>query len=82
MNKLMMYSPLRSRKNGERPISPFVFIASGSHTTSDGHVLLSSQLMTDAEIDYEVESLIKELEQFRTSAKKELRALQVKMLAK
>ena len=82
MNKLMMYSPLRSWKKGELPISPFVSIAVGAHSENDGHLLLSPQLMTDAEIDHEVESLIKELEQFRTSAKKELRNLQAKMLTK
>ena len=82
MNTLMMYSPLRSWKKGELPIGPFVAIAVGAHTSSDGQIFLSPQLMTDAEIDYEVENLIKELEQFRTSAKKELRTLQAKMLAK
>jgi len=80
MYKLMMYSPLRSWKKGQLPISPFVSIAVGSHTETDGHLLLSPQLMTDDEIDNEVEKLVKELEQFRTSAKKELKTLRAKML--
>jgi hypothetical protein len=46
---------------------------------SDGRLILTSQLMTDAEIDDEVDGLIKELEQFRKAAKKELLSLRAKM---
>jgi len=38
--------------------------------------------MTDTEIDHEVDGLIKELEEFRIVAKKELKTLQTKMLEK
>ena len=82
MNKLAMYSPLRSWKKGEIPIGPFVSIAVGAYVESDGELLLSPQLMTDIEIDCEVKNLIKELEEFSKLAKKELRTLQAKMLAK
>ena len=44
-------------------------------------MLLSAQLMTDSEIDYEVEALVKELEEFRKLAKNELRTLKAKMLS-
>lgn len=82
MNKLKMYSPLHSWKKGERPIDPFVYIEVGTHTSSGTHLFLSPQLMTDTEIDYEVDSLVKELEQIRTAAKSELRTLQAKIRAK
>lgn len=82
MKSFKMYSPLRSWKKGELPVSPFVAIAVGAHTSSDGLQFLTPQLMTDTEIDYEIERLISELEQFRTSAKNELRKIRAKMLAK
>lgn len=82
MQKLAMYSPFRSWKKGNLKASPFVSLAVGSHSKSnDGQLLLSAQLMTDSEIDYEVDGLIKELEKFRKAAKKELRTLQAKILA-
>jgi hypothetical protein len=82
MHKLAMYSPFRSRKKGNLKASPFVSLAVGSHSmSSDGQLLLSAQLMTDSEIDYEVDGIIKELEVFRKAAKKELRTLQAKILA-
>lgn len=82
MNDLIMHSPLHNWKKGEFPVSPFVAIAVGAHTESDGKILLSPNLMTDLEVDYEVNRLIKNLEKFRSSAKKELKSLQSKMLEK
>jgi hypothetical protein len=79
MNKFAMYSPLRSWKKGELPADPFVSLEVGMHVESDGRRILTPQLMTDAEIDYEVDGLIKELEQFRKAAKKELLSLRAKM---
>ena len=82
MNKLIMHSPLRNWEKGEIPVSPFVAIAVSSHSESDGKILLSTNLMTDSEIDYYVDHLIKDLEKFRSSAKKELKSLRAKMLEK
>lgn len=79
MSKFAMHSPLRSWKKGELPADPFVSLEVGTHMESDGRLILTSQLMTDAEIDDEVDGLIKELEQFRKAAKKELLSLRAKM---
>ena len=80
MHKLVLCSPLRSRKQGQLPVSPFVSVAIGTHSEVDGQLLLTAQLMTESEIDYEVDSLVKELEEFRKNAKKEIRTLSAKML--
>lgn len=80
MHTLALHSPFRSWKNGELPVSPFVSLTVGTHTEDEtGCYLLTPQLMTEAEIDYEVNRLIKELEEFRKAAKKELLTLQSKM---
>ena len=42
--------------------------------------LLTPELMTESEIDYEVNGLLAELEQFRKAAKAELSSLRLKML--
>jgi hypothetical protein len=80
MYKFTLYSPLRSWKKGQPPTNPFVSVAVGAHSTTDGQLLLTSQLMTDLEIDHEVDGLIKEMEEFRKAAKKELRNLRARML--
>ena len=80
MFKLAIYSPLRSWKKGQMPLSPFISVAIGSHSETDGQLLLTAQLMTDSEIDYEVDNLIKELVEFRRIGKTELRTLRAKML--
>ena len=80
MSKFTLYSPLRAWKKGPTPTSPFVSLAIGSHWATDGHLLLTSQLMTDVEVDHEVDGLIKEVEKFRKTAKKELRNLKARML--
>lgn len=79
MSKFAMHSPLRSWKKGAPPVGPFVSLEVGTHMKSDGRLILTAQLMTDAEIDYEVDGLIKELEQFRKDAKNELLSLRAKM---
>ena len=82
MYTLALHSPFRSWKKGELPVSPFVSLTIGAHTEDEsGRKLLTPQLMTEAEIDYEVNRLIKELEEFRKAAKKELLELQHKMLS-
>jgi hypothetical protein len=80
MHKFTLYSPLRSWKKGQPPASPFVSLAIGAHSATAGHLLLTSQLMTDLEVDHEVDGLIREMEEFRKTAKNELRKLKAKML--
>ena len=83
MSKFEMYSPLRARKKGDNPVSPFIHLSLGYHATSDdGHILLSAQLMTNREVDECVDQLRKELEKFRKEAKQELTTLHERMLAK
>jgi hypothetical protein len=67
-----MYSPLRTWKKGEMPLPPFVSISVGTHSESNGQIFLSPQLMSDGEIDYAVDQIRDELEEFRKVAKKEL----------
>ena len=82
MHRFTIYSPLGVWKKGEYPTSPFLHLAAGAYSEQHGHVLLSAQLMTDSEIDEVVDGLKKELEEFRTKAKKELKSIQDKMLNK
>lgn len=83
MHKFVMYSPLHSWKKGEYPVSPFVAVAVGDHATSnDGHLLLTAELVNNTEIDIHIDGLIAELEEFRRTAKSEIKKLQAKMLAK
>nr|VFJ44012.1 MAG: hypothetical protein BECKDK2373C_GA0170839_100730 [Candidatus Kentron sp. DK]VFJ53473.1 MAG: hypothetical protein BECKDK2373B_GA0170837_104229 [Candidatus Kentron sp. DK] len=80
MHRFTIYSPLNAQKKGDYPISPFLYLSAGFYSEDQGHVLLSAQLMTDSEIDYVVDGLKEELEEFRTKAKNELKALHNKML--
>jgi len=83
MHKLALHSPLHSWNKSKTPVSPFVSLAVDSYCDGEsGRHLLTPQLMTDTEIDHEVDGLIKELEEFRIVAKKELKTLQTKMLEK
>jgi hypothetical protein len=75
-----MYSPGRQWKKGDLPFSPFVSIAVGTYSAEKGEILLTAELMTDQEIDYAVESLKAELEEFRKKAKLKLTTLREKML--
>ena len=61
------------KKNDPPFHSPYVHIYLSTYSTGDnGKILMSPQLINDAEIDYEVDSLIKQLEKVRKKAKKEL----------
>ena len=83
MHRLALYSPLSKWPKGGYPLSPFVQLSLGTYSPeSDGRVLLSAQLMTPGEIDYVVDQLKAELDEFRIAAKKELRKLREKMLQK
>ena len=79
MHRLAMYSPRRTWKKGEIPEPLFVSISVGTHSGSDGQIVLSAELMTDAEIDYAVDQLKGELEEFSKEAKKELRTIKAKI---
>ncbi len=80
MHRLAMYSPLHARKEGDYPLAPFLHLSVGTHSEEQGHILLSSQLMTDSEIDYVVDEMRQELEEFRKNAKRELKSLLDQML--
>jgi hypothetical protein len=83
MHRLALYSPLSKWPKGGYPLSPFVQLSLGTYSSeSDGRILLSAQLMTPDEIDYVVDQLKAELDEFRVAAKKELRRLCEKMLQK
>jgi len=80
MHRLRLFSPLRKWKKNDYPLSPYVHISIGTYgETKEGDILLSPQLMTAIEIDEAVNSMKKELEEFRTKAKKELQTLKSKI---
>ena len=70
MYRFMIYSPLAEWEKGNYPISPFLHLAADAYSEQHGHILLSAPLMTDSEIDKVVDGMEKELEEFRTKAKK------------
>jgi hypothetical protein len=81
MKTFCVHSPFQSWKKGDYPVSPYVAIALGDHVTADGERLLTPQLMTDSEIDYEINRKIEELQLVRKQAKRELSARQKAMLS-
>lgn len=64
------------------PISPFVYLAVGTHSKENDLILLSPQLMSEPEIDEVVIQLKVELDEFGKKAKKELKSLREKMIEK
>jgi len=79
MHRFAIYSPLGAWKKGDLPTSSFVHLSAGMYSEEHDRILLSAQLMTESEIDHVVDELKKELEEFRTKAKKELQSLHEKM---
>jgi hypothetical protein len=55
-------------------LSPFVHIRLGSHSIDSEGPMLSAQLMTDAEIDYQIKALKEDLDAVGKRAKAALRA--------
>ncbi len=82
MHRLSIYSPIKKWKKGEMPISPFVYLAVGTHSKENDLILLSPQLMSELEIDEVVTQLKAELDEFGKIAKKELKSLREKMIEK
>ena len=82
MPTLSLVSPLTKWKKGEYPLGPFVHIAVTSFIEDKGNLLITAQLMTDQEIDHAVDRLTAELEELRRSAKRELKTILAKQLAK
>ena len=83
MSTFELYSPLRTWKKGDYPISPFIHLSLGHYSQSnDGHILLGQRLMTNREIDDLIEQLKNELENFRKEAKQHLIILHERMLTK
>jgi len=80
MNRFSIYSPLATWKKGQYPVAPFLRLSVGFSSEKDGNVLLSPQLMTEKEVDETVDGLIKELEEFRRTTKKELESILARQL--
>ncbi len=81
MHRLHMYSPFRKWKKGDPLASPYVRLSVGRCQTVEGEMLLSPKLKTAKEIDEVVDSLKKELEEFRAVAKKELPSLKSRIFS-
>ena len=75
MHRFSVCSLLSKWKKGDPPSPPWVHLSPGTHSQSEGVVLLSEELRTDREIDDTVDQLKTELEEFRKKAKEELRRL-------
>jgi hypothetical protein len=57
-------------KKGDMPFTPYLHIYLPEHSSdSEGHKLLSPQLMTDKEIDEAIDFLVMQLEKARKTAK-------------
>ena len=76
-----VFNPLRKWKKGDYPISPAVYIQLTSFLRDqDERVLIGHQLMTEQEVDEQINQLAKELEIVRKKAKKELKATLAKQI--
>ena len=75
MIRLNMYSPMRAQGQNNLPTPPFVYIELGTYALEGDHILLSSQLMSDTEIDEAVAILKTDLDKFSNCAKRELHSL-------
>lgn len=63
-------------KKGDIPFRPYLRISLSEHSSdSEGHILLSPELMTDKEIDEAVDLLVKQLENVRKKAKSKLKKI-------
>lgn len=67
MNYFSIYCSIPT--SGSRP---FVHISIGNYAKEKDHILVSPQLMTEREIDESIDLLLKDLENVRTRAKREL----------
>ena len=69
-----VYNPLADRKKRDHPISPSVSIRLATYRTEpNGAITLGGDLATEQEIDFKIDSLIKELEAVRKTAKNVLK---------
>ena len=61
-------------KKNDIPFSPFLRIELSEFAKDENdNIILSPQLMTESEIDYNFNSLIDQLQKLKTKAKKELK---------
>lgn len=61
-------------RKGGMPFTPYLHIHLSEHfSDSEGHILLSPQLMTDKEIDEAVDFLVMQLEKAKKTAKSKLK---------
>ncbi len=76
-----VYNPLKKWKKGDYPVSPQVTIRLAMYRTeSDGGITFAPYMATEQEIDHTITYLIKELEEVRRKAKKELKSTLEKQL--
>ena len=61
-------------KKGDLPGNQMVNIVLNSYSTlNDGIIAITAQLASDSEVDYEIDSLIRDLEQVRKTAKTKIK---------
>ena len=75
-----LYSPCKAWKKGNLPCVPTVNVEVSAFTQlEEGLILIGHNLASDGEVDSVIDTLMKELESVRKSAKKELKAINEKM---
>ena len=75
-----LYSPYKTWKKGNLPCVPTVNVEVSAYSPlEDGAILIGHSLASDGEVDFVIDTLIKELESVRKSAKKELKSINEKM---
>ena len=75
MSRFFVFRNLKDWKSGDYPVNASVSIGVADHLVlSTGEVLVSAALMTEREVDFAIDGLIKELEQVRRTAKANISA--------
>lgn len=78
--KFGVIGDLDNWKPGDIPGNQMVYVVLNEHfTTKDGHVTVTAKLATEAEVDFAIDHLIKDLERTRNKAKEKIRKINQKI---
>lgn len=81
MSRFFVWRALSGWKRGDVPARAAVAVGIAQHhQLPNGEKVISGHLMTDEEVDYEIDRLIAELEKLRGEAKRSIRADNAKTL--
>ncbi|WP_141758712.1 hypothetical protein [Duganella sp. HH105] len=74
MSRFFVWRELSDWKAGDLPMSAAVAVGIAEHFQVRDAMLISSKLMTDGEVDHEIDRMIVELEKLRKDAKRAIHA--------